>query len=102
MHWSSASTSSPPCSPHAEEGCLMSKALKIVGALLGLVVLAFAGVFVFLLTLDVEKWKPTIAAQVKAATGRDLEIKGKISPQVSWTPTLAVEGVSLANAPWAE
>lgn len=80
----------------------MSKALKIVGGLLGLVVLAFAGVFVFLLTLDVEKWKPTIAAQVKAATGRDLEIKGKISPQFSWSPTLAVEGVSLANAPWAE
>ncbi|MBL8701126.1 MAG: AsmA family protein [Alphaproteobacteria bacterium] len=80
----------------------MSKAVKILAGLVGLVVLLVVGVFVFVLTLDFDQWKPTIAAQVKAAIGRELTIKGKLSPEIGLSPTIAVEGVSLANASWGD
>ncbi len=80
----------------------MSKAVKVLIGIVGLVVVALGGLFAYVAMLDFNQYKPLIAAQVKAATGRELEIKGKIAPQFSLTPTLAVDGVTLANAPWGE
>ena len=51
-------------------------------------------------SLDFSRYSGLISEQVKAATGRDLTISGKIDLDISLTPALAVEGVSIANAPW--
>jgi uncharacterized protein involved in outer membrane biogenesis len=78
----------------------MSKAVKILLALAAVLAIAVVGVVVYVATMDFERYKPALAAQVKAATGRDLEIKGRITPRIGLTPALTVEGVTLANAPW--
>jgi uncharacterized protein involved in outer membrane biogenesis len=75
----------------------MAKVLKY-GALV-LVLLLVAAV-VFIATLDLNTYKDRIAAEVKAATGRDLVIKGDLEFVPSLVPTLAAEGVTLGNAPW--
>src|SRR5262249_51653394 len=67
--------------------------------LVALIVLAGIAVFVLLETTDFDSYKPLIAAEVKAATGRDLEIAGKFYLALSLTPTLSVSDVRFANAP---
>ncbi len=49
--------------------------------------------------LDFNQYKPEIAAQVKAATGRDLTIDGDISLTILPSVALVVADVRLANAP---
>jgi uncharacterized protein involved in outer membrane biogenesis len=78
----------------------MSKAVKILLALAALLAIVVVGVVAYVATIDFDRYKPLLAAQVKAATGRDLEIKGRIAPRIGLTPALTVEGVTLANAPW--
>lgn len=72
------------------------KVLKIVG---GLVVLVIVGVVIFAMTFDIAKYKGTIEAQTKAATGRDITI-GDIRMGISLTPTIVLTDVALGNAPW--
>ncbi len=72
------------------------KALKIVG---GIVVLVIVGVVIFAMTFDIAKYKGTIEAQTKAATGRDITI-GDIRMGISLTPTIVLTDVVLGNAPW--
>ncbi|HEY2892094.1 MAG TPA: AsmA family protein [Dongiaceae bacterium] len=52
-----------------------------------------------LMSIDYNQYKPLIAAQVKAATGRDLSIGGNFKLGISLSPTLAVDNVSLSNMP---
>ena len=68
--------------------------------LAALVVLSGVAVFVLLETFDFDQYRPQIAAEVKAATGRDLEIAGKFHLALSLTPTVSVSDVRFANAPW--
>ena len=76
------------------------KIRTIALAAVGVVVLLIAGVAVFLLTLDVNQYKGRIAEAVKDATGRELTLKGDIKLVLGFTPSLAVNDVSFANAPW--
>jgi len=75
------------------------KIRTIALAAVGVVVLLIAGVAVFLLTLDVNQYKGRIAEAVKDATGRELTLKGDIKLVLGFTPSLAVNDVSFANAP---
>ncbi|WP_158090172.1 AsmA family protein [Kiloniella majae] len=72
----------------------MKKILLSIG---GLVLLVIAVLLVAPLFISLEDYKPEIAAKAKEATGRDLEIGGKIS--LSLFPTVAIEvnDVALAN-----
>lgn len=56
----------------------MSKLFKIIGGLLFLLILAVAGLAVFIATLDANKYKPQIQQAVLEQTGRDLDISGDI------------------------
>ncbi len=51
-------------------------------------------------SLDFNEYRGLIAEQVKAATGRDLTINGDLNLELSLNPSVAVEGVTFANAPW--
>lgn len=63
-----------------------------------LVLVLVAAIAVFVLTFDANRYKPDLAALVKAKTGRDLSINGDI--QLSLYPNLALrlQQVSLGNA----
>jgi len=49
--------------------------------------------------IDVDAYKPEIAAQVKRATGRDVVIDGPIRLSLLPTPSVEVDGVKFFNAP---
>jgi uncharacterized protein involved in outer membrane biogenesis len=72
------------------------KALKIVGGILAVIVI---GLVIFIATFDVGKYKGMIEEQAKLATGREVKIGG-LHMAVSLTPTVIVEDITVANAPW--
>jgi uncharacterized protein involved in outer membrane biogenesis len=49
--------------------------------------------------IDMNAYKPEIAAQVRQATGRDLVIDGSVSLSLLPTPSVTVTGVKFFNAP---
>ncbi|MBF0354698.1 MAG: AsmA family protein [Alphaproteobacteria bacterium] len=73
------------------------KLVKILGALVGVVVLVIGGLLAYLATIDVNQYKPMIAEEVKKATGRDLTIAGNMALKISLSPALVVENVTLSN-----
>lgn len=78
----------------------MKRLVKILAAIGVLVIaLVIAGVAV-LKSMDFNEYRTLIAEQVKSATGRDLVIKGDLDLQISLSPSVAVEGVTFANAEW--
>lgn len=72
------------------------KALKIAAAVVAVVI---AGIVIVLTTVDVSRYKGTIEAQAKAATGRDVTI-GDIDLAVSLAPAIVLTDVKVANAAW--
>ena len=78
----------------------MKIALRILGGAVALLV-AVAGVGFFVLrSMDFNAYRGLIAEQVKAATGRELSIAGKLNLRISLTPSVTMETVKFANAPW--
>lgn len=77
----------------------MRRLLKILGVLIVLIIVALVGLVMFLPTGQIVQ---LVADQVKAQTGRDLQIAGDVSP--SFYPVLGVEaeGITLSNAEWAD
>lgn len=77
----------------------MRRLLKILGVLVVMVIVAIVGLLMFLPTGQIVQ---LAADQVKAQTGRDLQISGGVSP--SFYPVLGVEaeGITLSNAEWAD
>jgi uncharacterized protein involved in outer membrane biogenesis len=65
----------------------------------GVIVLAVAGVAVFLATFDPNSYKPQIIAAVQSATGRTLTLGGRIGLSLSLQPTLEVSEVGFSNPP---
>jgi len=74
------------------------KWIAAIGALL--VIALMAAVYVFLDTYDYNKLKPRIARMVKDATGRELNLGGKIDLAIGLSPSLVVEDLTFANASW--
>lgn len=66
----------------------------------GVIVVAIIGAVAFVLTLDVNKYKPELAALVQQETGRKLDLKGAISLKILPRPALVVKDVTFANASW--
>lgn len=73
--------------------------LAIAGGLVALVVIAVA---IAIYAVDVNRFVAPVQARVKAATGRDLEIKGGVRIAPSLSPEIVVSDVRLANAPWGQ
>ena len=55
---------------------------------------------VALRSIDFDAYREDIEAQVRAQTGRDLRIEGKLKLAIGLRPGVQVKGVSLANAEW--
>ena len=67
----------------------------------GLLVIAVAGVAIFIATFDVNRLIAPGQARVKAVTGRDLSIRGGATLEVSLHPRLVANDVSFSNRPGA-
>ena len=67
-----------------------------LAVLLALPVLAVAG---FLLFFDADTLRPRLVEAVQRATGREFRIEGRLHLTPALTPTLATEGLVLANLP---
>ncbi len=78
----------------------MKMFLKVFGGALALLVAAVLAGFFVLRSMDFNPYRGLIAEQVKMATGRELAIAGKLNLRISLTPSLTVENVRFANAPW--
>lgn len=78
----------------------MKSVARILGGLLAAIVAAAVVGIVVLKSMDFNEYRGLIAEQIKAATGRDLIIAGQLKLEISLSPSLAVEDVRLANAPW--
>ncbi|MBI3127838.1 MAG: AsmA family protein [Candidatus Tectomicrobia bacterium] len=78
----------------------MRTAAIFLGAIAGIIVLAVAGAFIYIKTLDPNQYKGYIAGKAKEATGRDLRIEGPIRFELGLRPVLVVEGASFSNTSW--
>lgn len=77
--------------------------MRLKTILAGLVMLAVglaATLVAIVKSTDFNAYKDLIAAQVKAATGRDLVLAGNVELGISMTPTLTVSQVTFRNAEW--
>ena len=79
----------------------MKRVLTILGGFAAVLGIVIAGGFAYLVTVDVNAYKPQIIAAVKKATGRDLVIESPIRLEMSLTPGLTVKDVFLSNPAWA-
>lgn len=81
-----------------------SRLLHFAAAVAGLLILIVSGAAIYLKTnpLDLSELRNEIAAELQAATGRDIKITGKIILGVSVTPTLEVAGLQIANYKWGK
>lgn len=78
----------------------MGRLKLILGGLVVLVVgVVVAGVAI-LKSTDFNQYKGEITEQAKAATGRDLMINGDLSLDISLSPKVRVDGITLSNAEW--
>ncbi|MHB1219334.1 MAG: AsmA family protein [Alphaproteobacteria bacterium] len=74
---------------------------KILLGLVALIVVAIVGVVIVVNSIDFNQYRGEIAAQVQKATGRTLTIKGDLKASIfSLTPSIKVNDVTFANAPW--
>ncbi|MDA1089071.1 MAG: AsmA family protein [Proteobacteria bacterium] len=73
---------------------------KILSAIVVLAVAVVVAGVAIIKSLDFNEYRGLIAEQVKAATGRDLTINGKLNLELSLIPAVSVEGVTFANTAW--
>jgi uncharacterized protein involved in outer membrane biogenesis len=78
-------------------------ALKIVAGIIGLVLLSviIAALYV---SANLDRYQDRIDdmvdTMIEEATGREVQIEGDVSIKLSLIPTVAIDGVSFANAAW--
>ncbi len=77
----------------------MKKALAIVA---GVIVLVIAVALIAPFLIPTETYTAQVRKQVKAATGRDLEIAGDVGFSILPSTQLTVNKVAFANAEWAD
>ncbi len=72
----------------------------VVSVVVVVVVAAVVTAIAVLMNTDFNQYRPLIAQKVKEATGRDLKIGGDLKVVLGLQPSVAVNNVSFANAPW--
>ena len=78
----------------------MGKTIKILSAIGVLLIALVVAAVAIIKSMDFNQYKGEIAAQAKAATGRDLTITGDLNLSISLTPRISVDGVTFSNASW--
>ena len=76
------------------------RAVKILGIVIVVLVVAVGGALAWVSTQDFSKYQGILRDEVKKATGRDLVINGPFDVSVGLSPTLKVSDVTFQNAAW--
>ena len=74
--------------------------LRVFGGLFVLVVAVVVAGAAVVLSIDPNEYRERLSAEAKAATGRDLIIKGDLRVGISLVPTIVANDVSFSNAAW--
>ena len=56
---------------------------------------------VFISTVDLDRYRSQLEAEVKLATGRDFHIEGDVRFALSLPLTLVLDDLRFANSPWS-
>ncbi len=81
----------------------MGKAFKILaGIILLLFIIVIVGGYIFIKTFNFNDYKNDVTELVSQKLGRKLVINGNAHIGLSLFPTIIIEDVDLANAPWAQ
>ena len=75
-------------------------ALVILGTAGALVVLILVAAAIAVATIDPRVLMAPVLARIQAATGRSLTVAGPIRFHLSLTPSISLDDVAFANAPW--
>src|SRR5258705_10701166 len=78
----------------------MRTAWKILAGAGILLLVLIVGIVIAVSTVDVNALIGPIQTRVKAATGRDLVVRGSARIALSLHPKLVLSDVTLSNAPW--
>jgi uncharacterized protein involved in outer membrane biogenesis len=79
----------------------MKKPVKILLAFVGLVVVAFIGLSIFVSTLDADKYRPKLVDAISKQTGRAVKLNGPISFSLGLSGVkVSIQDASIANAAW--
>lgn len=70
---------------------------RYLGVALLCVILVIVGLVVAVRYVDIDSYKEFIAGRIESATGRDVEINGKMSLDATLNPRVVVNDVSLSN-----
>lgn len=74
---------------------------RILIAVVAVIVVVVAAAVIIASTIDLNSYKDTITAEIEAATGRKVTIKGDIEKSIlTLSPAIVVYDVAFANAPW--
>lgn len=85
-----------------ESSSRRSHPLTLAGKIVGGIVLFLALAVIGVALLPESFWKWLITREIHAETGRTASIDGRIHAHLlSWTPELALEGLTISNAEWA-
>jgi len=76
------------------------KLKRIVTGVVAVAVAVVVAGYAIIASLEVQKVASFAATEVKAATGRDLVIDGPVDLKISLNPSINLEDVRFANAPW--
>lgn len=84
-------------------GPAMNRKKLVALAVAAVIVLLAGGGLLYLATIDLNRYRPDITAEVEGATRRRLVISGPITGSVlSFSPTLVAKNVTFDNAPWGD
>lgn len=79
----------------------MKRAVKRIVLALSVLLVLFVGLSMYLKSLDFNNYKSQLQRVVQKATGRTLEIDGRLALNLSLRPSLSVDGLHFGNAAWA-
>ncbi|HEX7327952.1 MAG TPA: AsmA family protein [Casimicrobiaceae bacterium] len=77
-------------------------ALIILGVAGGVVVLILVAAAIAVATIDPRTLMAPVLARIEAATGRAVTVAGPVAFHLSLTPSISLDNVSIANAPWGQ
>lgn len=73
---------------------------RLLTILTAVIVAVLVAAYAMISSLDVNEVAEVAKAEVKAATGRDLTVAGPVGLQISLNPSVNLQDVRFANAPW--
>lgn len=77
------------------------RAVKVIGWSIAVLLVLITVLVVVLLSLDLSTYRDPLQSGISKAVGRQVNLRGEMSLELSLHPTIAIEDLRVANPPWA-